>query len=333
VVTNFFTDRVKVDIIYQNSILNSPIKLMALFDISASTPVPTDVLLPQDRDKSIDGPESQSIPKLLASMDDKVLSQTVELGTAIRQFRERSTGQALISQLRRVAPTFQGQILDFNLDQKYVKLFLKEKPDSPDEITVPKVKEADIVYTKDKEEAKELDSTLTEASNRLLAVSLYLMEVLQALDDKSDEKLTESLFRALCLTASTTSMLEVERWLRPGDRSRVKDHSSRGDMPLVIQTVRRQSPTATDSRMRLRPVHDGGLGDDIMPIRKLAPSDNDRGYTPIYGQGNRGRSASRRAHPSVFTYRHGQSRGHFSSSYRGRDSKSSSATSRSRSPP
>jgi hypothetical protein len=263
-------------------------------------------------------------------MDDKILSQTVELGTAIRQFREHSTGQLLFSQLKRVSPTFQGHILDFSLDPRYLKIFLKEKPDAPEDISVPRVREADVVYSKDEGEAKELDSTLTEASNRLLAVSLYLMEVLQALDDKSDEKLTENLFRALCLTASTTSMIEVERLLRPGDRSKVKDHSARSDMPSVIQDVRRETPTVGLQVKRTLPfVNTAEEG--FTTRRKMIPSEDGRSFTPIYRPGNRGRSPARR--PSMFTYRHGQSRGHFNSSSRGRDSRSTSAPSRSRSPP
>jgi hypothetical protein len=54
-----------------------------------------------------------------------------------------------------------------------------------------------------------------------------------------------SSFRSLCLTASATSMVEVERFLRPGDRDKIRVQIGSTSIPSVIQEVRRTTPTAT----------------------------------------------------------------------------------------
>jgi hypothetical protein len=183
-------------------------------------------------------------------MNDVQLSQAHELTAAVKAFREKSAGETMISQLKRVAPGFDGHLLDFRLDDKFLRTYLKENPEPPDEIFIPKVKEADVTYPKDADEAKALDATLTETSNRLLCASSYLLEALNLVKEDTDPRLAESIFRGLCLTASSAAMMEVERLLRPGDRLRVKDQAARGDMPSLIQAIRRNVPKPDDLRPR-----------------------------------------------------------------------------------
>jgi hypothetical protein len=190
---------------------------------------------------------SQSIPDLFNSLDDSELAQAMELGSAILQFRDRTSRQALIFDVKRVAPTFDGHLLDFYMQEKHVKKLLKEIPEAPMDFTIPTVKPMDSAFPKDAAEAKALDSTLAEVSNELLGASGYLLEVLQSMNDDSDKRLGEFIFRAFCLTANATTKLEVERLLRPGDRDKVVDHSRRADLPSVIQEVRRSIPIPTST--------------------------------------------------------------------------------------
>jgi hypothetical protein len=190
---------------------------------------------------------SQSIPDLFNSMDDSELAQAMELGSAIQQFRDRSSHQTLISDIKRVAPTFKGHLLDFYMEERHTKILLKETPEPPDDFTFPTVRPMETVFPKTLAEAKALDSTIAEVSNELLGASGYLLEVLQSMNDDSDKRLGELIFRAFCLTANATTKLEVERLLRPGDRDKVVDHSRRADMPSVIQEVRRTIPTPSSA--------------------------------------------------------------------------------------
>jgi hypothetical protein len=215
------------------------------------------------------GPGSQRLPEILLALDDQQLSKAHELTSAIRAFRDRIPEQAPILQIRRVAPGFQGQLLDFSLEPKFLRLFMKECPEPPEGFSIPTVKESDTIYLKDTAEAKALDSTLTEASNRLLTASAYLLEVLHSIKDESDPRLSECIFRSLCLTASTTSMLEVERLLRPGDRPRVLDQSATFGMPRIIQDVRRSRPTVAEDRRTeglLKRKDDSD--DDLRPVKR-----------------------------------------------------------------
>lgn len=191
------------------------------------------------------GAEVNKIPNLLSALSDSELAQTVALGSALQQFRDRATRHPILDDMKRVAPGFQGQILDFHLEDKHVKTFQRDVPDPPVDIIMPTVKPLDIVYARDMKEAKALDSTLCEVSNRLLAATGYLMDVLQNLSDVSDKKLAEFIFRSMCLTASATSMVEVERLLRPGDRDRIRFQVGSTEMPSVIQEVRRTTLTTT----------------------------------------------------------------------------------------
>jgi hypothetical protein len=187
----------------------------------------------------------QALPTILNSLSDSELSQTVALGSAIQQFRDISTQHSVFADLRRVAPSFRGQLLDFRLDDRHLKTFMKDGSEPPTDISIPTVKPMETVFPKDQKEAKALDTTLCEVSNRLLTASGYLLDVLQSLNENSDKRLAECIFRSLCLTASATSILEVERLLRPGDRDKVRDQVGCVDMPSVIQEVRRASLAAS----------------------------------------------------------------------------------------
>jgi hypothetical protein len=263
-------------------------------------------------------------------MDDTQLSNARELTSAIQAYRERVSGQTTMNELKRVAPTFDGHLLDFNLASKFSKIFMKETPEPSDEILIPRVKESETVYPKDLREAKALDTTICEASNRLLCASSYTLDVLQSLKDSRDPKIPEFLFRSLCLTASATSMLEVERHLRPGDRPKVKEQVFRGDMPVVIQEVRRATSAKDDDRPDQADnilADDGGVS--YKTKRGLFP-DRRRDYSPTYTYSRRGRSPARRAFTSSCIFRRSYARSGYSQN-RGRDD-STSGTSRSRSP-
>jgi hypothetical protein len=230
-------------------------------------------------------------------MSDAQLSQAHVLTSAVRAFREKASGESILSQLKKVAPGFQGHLLDFNLDPKFLKMYMKENPDPPDAIFIPTVKESITTYPRDAEDTKAMDSTLTEASNRLLTASAYLFEAIGLIKEDMDPRLSETMFRALSLTASSVSMLEVERLLRPGDRPRMKDQSDRGIMPTVIQEIRRNAPkvdtdlkTDGEGRQYLR-CEDGAIS---YKTRRYTPS-----FTPFVGR-TRGRSPSRRPMSSTF---------------------------------
>jgi hypothetical protein len=257
------------------------------------------------------GSGSQLLPEILVTLDDQQLSKAHELTSAMKAFRDGTPEQTPILQLQRVAPGFQGQILDFTLDSKFLKIFTKESPDAPDGFTIPSVKESDTIYPRDAMEAKALDGTLTEASNRLLSACSYLLEVLYSIKDDTDQRLTECVFRALCLTASTTSMLEVERLLRPGDRPSVRDQTARYDMPRVIQEVRRSRPLTTEQRSpEERPKEKSEPDDEFKLVKKKGPTTWSREEPPLTPTYDR---SKRRPvyHPGrqSFTYRQGPFRG------------------------
>jgi hypothetical protein len=258
-------------------------------------------------------------------MDDAQLSRAKELTSAIQAYRERTSTQTTLTELKRVAPGFDGHLLDFNLDSKFSRLFMKDVPEPSDEISIPRVKENETVYAKDLKEAKAMDSTMCEASNRLLCASSYTLDALQSLKDDSDPKIPEYLFRSLCLTSSATSMLEVERHLRPGDRPKVKEQVSRGDVPSVIQEVRRATVLTDGVRSGEAETIDADEGGVSFKTKRTVYPDR-RDFTYSY----RGRSPVRR-YSTPYVYRRRPARGNYSHS-RGRDD-SSSATSRSRSPP
>jgi hypothetical protein len=291
---------------------------------------PADLLASQDLASGSQRPDLRSLPDILLHMNDTQLSQAHELTSAVKAFREKGSGETMFSQLKKVAPGFQGQLLDFNLDDKFLRIYLKENPDPPDEIYLPKVKESDTIYPRDADEAKALDSTLTEASNRLLSASAYLLEALASVKEDAEPRLSEMLFRALCLTASSTSMIEVERLLRPGDRPRVKDQTARGNMPSVIQEIRRSAPKADTEPRNDEPrtyirYDEGGVS--FKTKRRQAPSFTH--FTSTFSGRPRGRSPLRR--PMASTYRRGGGRGLSPRFPAGFDDFSTSA-SRSRSP-
>jgi hypothetical protein len=251
----------------------------------------------------IETPSPQKLPSLLVSLSDSELSKAVELGTAIKQFRERQTIHVLLAHIKRVAPTFQGQIVDFNLDPKFAKLWMKEAPESMDDITIPRVTQMDTSYPKDAQDVKALDTTMTEASNRLLCASTYLLDILQGMKDDADQQVVEGIFRSFCLISSATSMLEVERLLRPGDRPRVRDRLARIDIPSVIQDIRRSVPTVLDSTSRA-----SGL-DDMVPVKKKHSMEPlPERYTETFRQ-QTGRRYNRYARPGFATYGRGSYRG------------------------
>jgi hypothetical protein len=235
------------------------------------------------------GPGSQALPSIFFGLPDHELSQALEIGQAIRQSRVKAAQQSMMDDLRRVAPTFKGQMLDFQLDDKFTRQFLRDAPDPPIDIIIPTVKQADIIYSRDSKEARAMDITLTDISNRLLGATSYLMDVLQSLSEESDKKLGEYIFRALCLTASGAASLEVERLLRPGDRDRVGAVST-GMMPSVIQDVRRT------------PVRTGLLIKRAFPERDEPEFESDF-QRSFYFQ-RRGRGVRRRS-PSGFAFRRG----------------------------
>jgi hypothetical protein len=267
----------------------------------------------------------------LMHMDDAQLSRAKELTSAIQAFREKESTQTTVTELNRVAPGFNGHLLDFNLDSKYSRLFMKETPEPSDAISIPRVKENETVFAKDLKEAKALDATICEASNRLLCASSYTLDALQSLKDVSDPRVPEYLFRSLCLTSSATSMLEVERHLRPGDRPRVKEQVARSDMPTVIQDVRRATPAKDNVHMEEADSIEATDGGVSFKTKRRAPVDRRRDYPPTYTYPYRGRSPARRSYSGSYVFRRGSPRGGYSLS-RGRDD-SGSGTSRSRSPP
>jgi hypothetical protein len=215
---------------------------------------------------------------------------------------------------------------------------MKECPDPMEDITIPRVKPMDTVYPKDVQEAKALDASMTEASNRLLCATTYLFDVLQNLKDESDPQLTEGIFRSLCLVSSATSMLEVERLLRPGDRPMVKDKAARIDIPSVIQEVRRSAPTVTS------PDQGGGVLrtrddlEDFLPVKKKHSTEPPPElFTDTFRHQTR-RSYSGTARQGYSGYGRGSYRGS-GGQYRwarragGSSGSSSSSSSNSRSPP
>jgi hypothetical protein len=236
------------------------------------------------------GPGSQALPSIFFGLPDHELSQALEIGQAIRQSRFKAAQQSMMEDLRKVAPTFKGQILDFQMDDKFTRQFLRDAPDPPLDILIPTVKPADIIFPRDGKEVKAMDVTLTDISNRLLGASSYLINVLQSLSEESDKKLGEFIFRALCLTASGVASLEVERLLRPGDRDRVGVVST-GAMPSVIQDVRRT------------PIRTGLLVKRAFPERDEPEFEDD--WRSSYFQ-RRGRGVRRRS-PSGYTLRRGSS--------------------------
>jgi hypothetical protein len=146
----------------------------------------------QDKPPLQPGAEVQKIPSLLSALSDSELSQTVALGSALQQFRDRAIRHSILEDLKRVAPGFQGQILDFHLEDKHVEAFQRDVPDPPMDIITPTAKPLEAVYVKDMKEAKALDGTLCEVTNRLLSATGYLMEVLQCMSDASDKRLAVS---------------------------------------------------------------------------------------------------------------------------------------------
>jgi hypothetical protein len=297
---------------HEQSTFSDSLREYFLTSMATTEPIPTvpETAEPKaDQEKLlIEPPSPQKLPTLFSSLSDSDLSQAVELGTAIKQFRERTTSQSMLSHLKRVAPTFQGQILDFNLDPKYTKLFTKECPEPMEDITIPRVKEADTVYARDVHEAKALDATMTEASNRLLCASTYMLDVLHNLKEESDPQLTEGLFRSFCLTSSATSMLEVERLLRPGDRPMVRDKIARIDIPTVIQEVRRSAPTAADPPYRVG-VLSARTTDDTFPVKKKSTMDPPPEMLTETFRHQSGRRYNRRARPGFSHYGRGSYRG------------------------
>jgi hypothetical protein len=235
------------------------------------------------------GAGSQALPSILFGLPDNELTQALQIGQAIKDSRAKTSTQSMMDDMKKVAPDFKGQILDFQLDDKFTRQFLRDAPDPPTDISIPTVKEADTIYPRDVKEAKAMDQTLTDISNRLLGATSYLLDVLQSLTEESDKRLGEYIFRAMALTASGAAALEVERLLRPGDRDRVGAHASSATMPSVIQDVRKTPVRAALFSKRAAPERDDpGFEPDFEPV-----------YMQKRGHGIRRRS------PSNYAFRRG----------------------------
>jgi hypothetical protein len=205
--------------------------------------------------------------------------------------------------VKRIAPTFDGHLLDFYAEEKHVQKLLKEVPEPPFEFTIPSVKPMDSAFPKDAAEAKALDITLAEVSNQLLGASGYLLEVLSSMNEDSDKRLGEFIFRAFCLTANATTKLEIERLLRPGDRDKVGDHSRRSAMPSVIQDVRRSVPNPTTSTVPQDPPPSQPSLFDLKPEKRRRDSEGSDKEPEHYFRSSRGRGTRPRRVTSNFYFR------------------------------